>query len=281
MAEKCSHKDSSRGTVSSTAHYAAFMRSVEHDSQRKVVNDPFARSLAGEVGLNWYNKKIVEDPDYVLYLQVLFACRTKAIDEAMVNSLAATEVKQICVLGAGLDSRPWRLPGSKDVNYFEVDFPEIFKYKLPVIEKHGRDSEFNYIAVGADLSVPGWVDILHDAGFDSSLPTLWMMEGLTFYLTEEEISAFFQSITLLSNPGSVLIADFISTWGVNSNGASSFSHMFRFTPDQPLDFISQFGWAGNQSTISALADQYGLSFLLPVAFQEKVKGYFVITSNIL
>ena len=279
MAEKCSHQDASRGTVSSTAHFAAFMRSVEHESGRKIVNDPFARDLAGEVGLNWYNKKTVEDNEYVLYLQVLFACRTKAIDDAIKAALSEGKVRQVCVLGAGLDSRPWRLPGNKSIKYFEVDFPEIFAYKLPVIEKHDKESEFSYITVGADLSLPSWVDKLRDSGFDSSLPTLWMMEGLTFYLTEDEIRTFFQSIASLSCPESVLIADFISTYGVNRNGHSSFSHMFRFTPDVPLDFVSQFGWCGSVETISTLAEQYGVDFLLPEAFQEKVKGYFVVTTR--
>lgn len=280
MAEKCSHQDSSRGTVSSTAHFAAYMRSVEHDTGRNIVNDPFARSLAGDVGLNWYEKKIAEDLEYVHYLQVVFACRTKAIDKAMMNALSTGKIQQVCVLGAGLDSRPWRLSGGKSINYFEVDFPEIFNYKLPVIETHGKESEFTYKSVGADLSIPEWADVLRDAGFDSSKPTLWMLEGLTFYLTEAEITSFFQSISLLSCPDSVLIADFISTYGVNRNGASSFSHMFRFTPDEPLEFTSRFGWVGTLRTISALAEEYGLAFFMPEIFREKVKGYFVTTNTI-
>ncbi len=107
------------------------------------------------------------------------------------------DIGQICVLGAGLDCRPWRLsndgcnaPSSK-LKYFEVDFPEIFSHKLPILASMDAQTQFEYISVCADLSLPNWLDALISAGFDPTKPTLWLLEGLTMYLTESEISAFF------------------------------------------------------------------------------------------
>ena len=64
----------------------------------------------------------------------------------MKTALASNNFDQVCVLGAGLDSRAWRLkmsdifkdatavrPTSSKIGYFEIDFPELFNYKLSVL----------------------------------------------------------------------------------------------------------------------------------------------------
>lgn len=65
----------------------------------------------------------------------------------MKTALATNSIDQVCVLGAGLDSRAWRLkisdifkdsttairPASSKIGYFEIDFPELFNYKLSVL----------------------------------------------------------------------------------------------------------------------------------------------------
>lgn len=84
--------------------------------------------------------------------QILFPTkivRTKHIDEEMKTALATNSIDQVCVLGAGLDSRAWRLkmsdiykdsipttairPTTSKIGYFEIDFPELFNYKLSVL----------------------------------------------------------------------------------------------------------------------------------------------------
>ena len=41
--------------------------------------------------------------------------------------------------------------------------------------------------VGVDFKTQSWFDALCDAGFDPSLPTLFTWEGVTYYLTDENI----------------------------------------------------------------------------------------------
>ena len=89
------------------------------------------------------------------------------------------------------------------VRYFEVDFPEVFDYKLPVLQASGAVPSFEYTPVPVNLGLPEWENGLLQAGFEPVKPTLWILEGLTGYLTEEELVALMTKLSRkLSAPGS-------------------------------------------------------------------------------
>ena len=55
---------------------------------------------------------------------------------------------------------------------------------------------------------PSWVSALRDKGFDPSVPTVWLLEGLLMYLPIEPVTLeLFQQIGSLSAKGSALFAD--------------------------------------------------------------------------
>ena len=63
----------------------------------------------------------------------LLAMRTLAIDKVVlsaINDSTTANIEQLVILGAGLDSRAYRLPGLTDVSAFEVDHPASQQYKL-------------------------------------------------------------------------------------------------------------------------------------------------------
>ncbi len=120
--------------------------------------------------------------------------RTKRIDD----ELEKNNLTQICVFGAGLDTRPWRIkkPSSvaDPIHYFEVDFPEVFAFKLATLHDAGAVSEYEY-SVGTDLSVSGWSQVLIDSGFNPNIPTFFILEGFVNYLTVDEVTAFFNILS--------------------------------------------------------------------------------------
>ena len=48
--------------------------------------------------------------------------------------------------------------------------------------------------------------MLRRSAFDAQKPTLWILEGLTYYLSEDDNSLLFRSMAALSAPGSVFAA---------------------------------------------------------------------------
>jgi methyltransferase (TIGR00027 family) len=69
-------------------------------------------------------------------------CRTRYIDDAVRDALSQG-IDQLVILGAGFDSRPYRLPGIERVMVFEVDLPSVQDVKKKGIQKYlGRLPEY-------------------------------------------------------------------------------------------------------------------------------------------
>lgn len=267
MAATCSHKDETRKGVSATAHGVAFMRACEDtiEPEKRMFFDPYAIALAGEVG-----RSFVEDKHGKATVGMIngMSVRTKRIDDEFQNNT----LKQICVFGAGLDTRAWRLKKTvqEPVHFFEVDFPEVFAFKLSTLKEANAVSEFEYHAVTTDLSVPGWPDSLIASGFDPNTPTFYILEGFVNYLTLEEVTSFFSSLSILSAKGSKIVM----TCATPATQSSANTHnLHRFFPENPLEFFHQFGWYGKQELIEDLA----VSYNRPLDEKNSYKGYYILT----
>jgi methyltransferase (TIGR00027 family) len=272
MAETCSHNDESRKEVSASAHGVAFMRSLESqlDPELRLFQDPYAAALAGEVGRNFVEGKHGR-PTMAMINGM--SVRTKRIDD----EFESNTLKQICLFGSGLDTRAWRLRKtiSEPVHFFEVDFPEVFAFKLSTLQGANAESklDFEYHAVSADLSVSGWTDRLLGAGYDPCIPTLFVMEGFVNYLTQEEVVSFFTTLSTVAATGSRLVM----TCATPVTQASVRMHnLHRFFPEHPLQFFSQFGWSGKQELVEELAKAYNR----PLDEANNLQGYFIITAEL-
>lgn len=260
MAATCSHQDPERTKVSASAHGVASLRGMEmkRGPEERVFDDPYAEMLGGQVGPKWIqfmeDAYFKERPDrdtpenreaYCQRLATSLAIRTNRIDHGVCSILQAhPEVQQVCVLGAGLDTRPWRLSTSVDreIQYFELDFPEIFHFKLNALQEAGASIQppFVYHQVEVDLSLPTWSDILVTKyHFDPTRPTIWILEGLTMYLLDEEMETLARFVSTLSALGSHLLVDCFAThYRAARTGA------WRFRHDDLAIYFQPFGWNG-------------------------------------
>lgn len=251
MAAECSHQDETRKGVSSTAHGVASLRAMEAqlDPSVQLFSDPYATILGGEVGQKFINL-MTERVDKTPYALIDgLAVRTKRIDD----EVRECRFSQICVPGAGLDARPWRLkkPIDGPVHYYEVDFPEIFNFKLNALKGANATTEYEYHSVNTDLSLDSWCNDLIAAGFDVTQPTLFIMEGLINYLTKEEADSLFTKITtILAARGSKLIMTCMTP------SVKSGTDMHRFKPEVPIDFVTSHGWTGYQEEINAIGIRF-------------------------
>ena len=200
-----------------TAHGVAILRGIESDKRNGRIYDPYATKLGGEIGTSWLAELAPNRDREALVNGV--ALRTMVIDDRIAEGLQQDGFRQICVLGAGLDTRPWRLGLTRDsmqislslgegVLWFELDFPEIFEFKLSILEEASARPLCAYRPVAVDLSLP-WMDQLIAQGFKKDTPTLWLLEGFTGYLLEEELSRVFSQMQCLSCPCSRLLATFL------------------------------------------------------------------------
>src|SRR5688572_11381442 len=102
--------------ISDTALWIAGFRAMETDRQDAVFRDPFAKKLAGERGL-----EMVAITPNVEAMALAIVVRTCAIDR-MIEMAISDKIDTVINLGAGLDTRPYRLKLPANLIWIEVDF---------------------------------------------------------------------------------------------------------------------------------------------------------------
>lgn len=93
-------------------------------------------------------------------------------------------VKQVVILGSGLDTRPLRL-ASDHVKFYEVEQKHVLQYKAEQIEQFGYHQNSQFIH--ADYTDVDVVAMLLERGLDPELETFFLWEGNIFYLKYENI----------------------------------------------------------------------------------------------
>lgn len=134
--------------------------------------------------------------------------------------LAAVDsgVTQVVLLGAGYDMRAYRFSERlSGVRYFEVDHPATAARKQAVVQRNAgilAACELHHISI--DFSRQRLADVLPASGFDQSLRTLFIWEGVTMYLDRDAVSSTFHTLAGLSPDGSQLVFDYLGRSGDGS-----------------------------------------------------------------
>jgi methyltransferase (TIGR00027 family) len=134
------------------------------------------------------------------------AARTWFFDDAVTAALDAN-VRQVVIVGAGYDSRAWRL-GRPAVRFFEVDHPATQRDKrrrAPVAD--------GPTFVPADLRSDRLVDVLPAAGYEASKSVVYVVEGLTMYLCKDDVRTLLTDLATLAPADSRLAVNFTVAGG--------------------------------------------------------------------
>ncbi len=113
-------------------------------------------------------------------------CRTRYIDDVLNNAIKEG-VGTVVNLEAGMDTRAFRIPGIENIQYFELDFPELQKVKRSYIDKKIRELPSHFSLVPIDFDSQDLGEELKKAGYDLSSKTLFIWEGVTQYISKEAI----------------------------------------------------------------------------------------------
>jgi len=128
--------------------------------------------------------------------------------DAVVDQYLA-DVVQFVSLGAGFDTRAFRLPKDAQVRSFEIDTPKTQAIKREMLKQAGIDST-GITFVAADFEKEDWLTRLVDAGFDINKPALFLWEGVIMYLDKEAVEDTLRKIASTAR-GSVVALDYMTT----------------------------------------------------------------------
>lgn len=109
-------------------------------------------------------------------------CRFAYLDDVLRESLA-DGVRSVVILGAGLDSRAYRVPGVAAARVFEVDHPSVVEVKKTRLQRHLGTLPSHVHFVPLDFETLDLATALAASGFDPATRTLFLWEGVSQYIS--------------------------------------------------------------------------------------------------
>jgi methyltransferase (TIGR00027 family) len=132
--------------------------------------------------------------------------RTKWIDDQTEATL--NNVSQLVLLGAGFDTRAFRLPSAHQVTTFELDLPETSAAKQAALRATNGFLPERVRFLKIDFNSQSIVDVLVQAEFDLTAPACFIWEGVTNYLSPEAVDRTLHEVRR-SAVGSLLLFTYI------------------------------------------------------------------------
>ncbi len=133
--------------------------------------------------------------------------RVRYFDD-VVESSVSSGIEQLVILGAGYDTRAYRIEGLKKINVFEIDQPDTISAKVEKIKEIFGSLPGHVTYVPVDLDADSLSQRLAKNGYDCSKKTLFVMEGLIYYLPQDAVDGLFSFIAHNSGRGSAVIFDY-------------------------------------------------------------------------
>ncbi|KAL6982773.1 hypothetical protein U1Q18_016161 [Sarracenia purpurea var. burkii] len=219
---------------------------------KHAVRDPLAELLAGETYLKSFYEKIKKDRinNAREISGVILAVRTLWFDskiEAALDSFYGGAA-QVVLLGAGMDARAYRLNCLKETDVFEVDFPDVLQMKTTILQAATESTNYRHQAtmkskslnqVAADITESDWLQKLQKSGFVPEKNTVWVLEGILYYLSHSHAMEVLKIISQNGNlTRTVLLADFM-----NKPSTTLSSSVFHFYSDWPDHLLPSLGFS--------------------------------------
>lgn len=210
------------GEPSSTAEYNALFRAMESSRRprgRRLFEDPLAKGFLGRLKYIYFLYLLSRlplagrlVPFYIDRrwpgVRTSHISRTCWIDDQLHDALQAG-AGQVVILGAGYDCRAYRLPCLARINVFELDHPGTLRLKVERL-RHMLDAiPENVTYVEIDFNRQDLTTALDSSGFDRSVPSVFILEGLLHYLSSKAVDATLHTIRTLSAPRSWLVFTYI------------------------------------------------------------------------
>jgi methyltransferase (TIGR00027 family) len=185
-----------------SARLIAGLRSMEAAHSSPLYHDPYSGTAAAEHGTLLAQRFQGESPQ----LKDMIAGRTRDIDDLI---LQHSSMRQLVLIGVGLDFRPFRLADRlKNIPVFEIDLAPMLLERERTISQFDGLPTVERVPVECNLELQDVDEELVDAGFDPSLPTVFVLEGVSMYFEDETNRKVFSSVSrIMGSPESRLWVD--------------------------------------------------------------------------
>ncbi|VXD14961.1 putative methyltransferase [Planktothrix serta PCC 8927] len=227
-------------SISDTAFLTAFYRALETECPDSLFQDPHARILAGERG-----EKLVEAMPGGKSGAAGCAVRTCVMDELILRTVQEDGIDTVLNLGAGLDTRPYRLPLPTSLYWYECDLPVVLAYKAEKLAGVQPRCVLESVSLDITDSITRQT-FFQDVGRVAK-QVLAVTEGLLIYMSTEQVAAlatdlyaqpqFRWWLTDLASASALRYFQQSVNRSLNSSDAT-----LRFAPEEGTEFFRHYGW---------------------------------------
>jgi methyltransferase (TIGR00027 family) len=233
---------------------------MENRRADRLFEDPLAEALAGKEGFRLMEQWRLpgaprENPT--------IGPRTRFYDDLVIDAVA-NGLGQVVLVAAGMDTRAFRLALPAEVIVFELDLPELLAQKQAILEQEHAEPRCRRVVVAADLAEDDWPQAVTAGGFDRAARTVFIIEGLSWYLTEQENARLLDELASLAAPGSRLGIDIISRDHLESPASAplfkftaALGILWQFGTNDPAGFLAAHGWQAEVTDLDAFARRLG------------------------
>jgi methyltransferase (TIGR00027 family) len=253
-----------RNQPSRTAEYMALFRAVETAESSPLFRDPYAESLL--TGRLKALARLARVPAMgrlaTRFLDLGWprtrssaVVRTRLIDD-LVRQAIHGGARQALLLGAGFDSRPYRLAELHNTPLFEVDHPATQNAKRDRLQLLLTRLPTNVHFIPVDFEKDDLETTLLRAGLDASAPTVAVWEGVVSYLTPAAVDHNFRMLSRILALESQLIFTYVHSGALDGSIAFPEAHrwkssvsstgepfIFGFHPAKLPDYLRPHGFA--------------------------------------
>ena len=230
--------------VTDTALWVASYRAEETERQDALFLDPYAKLLVGSEELQLAHR--TQGSRYTAWSVII---RTCIIDQFIIK-LIAEGIDTIVNLGAGLDTRPYRLNLPANLRWIEVDFPNIIDLKNEKLNLVAPQCVLQRVAM--DLSIKDERNSFFSKISNESKKVLILTEGVVPYLSNEETSSLGNALFAQEN-FSFWVTEYYSPEILNFlKTPKRIKQMknapFLFHPNNWFLFFRNIGWSEKETT---------------------------------
>jgi methyltransferase (TIGR00027 family) len=221
--------------ISKTAFYCCGVRMQDAEREQPVCGDTYAKVFMNEEGLQILEKFKDETRPNTSNVG-----RHRLIDDLLREELLANPNLTVVIIGAGFDTRAFRLKGG---TWIELDEPQVIAYKEERLPAATSENELRRISI--DFATDSLEEKL--APFSGRSPVTVVIEGVLMYLEEAAIGKLLETLGQLF-PRHKVICDLMTREFLEKNATtiqeklSDMGATFKFTADKPEEVFLKNGY---------------------------------------
>lgn len=251
--------------VSDTAFWVAHYRAIESERSDSLFKDPFAKILVKDraSGIEKMNSTTTR------WTQWSVVMRTYIIDQ-MIRDLISKGMTTFLNIGAGLDTRPYRMSLGAHIHWIEMDFPHVIDLKTKHLLQFKPNCQLE--TIGLDLANRELRKSEFKKLINLHANIVVLTEGVLPYLSQKQVSEL--SEDFIRHPH-------FKYWITEYISPKSYSYLknpkkmkilknapFEFYPEDWLGFFQERGWQLLQSEYyTEISEKFGRPTPMPYVFK--------------